>query len=451
MKKNLVSTLIFVLLVQLTFGQNSHQIKGTFVSAKDKEIRIMGFAGTQDTLISQTKTDSLGNFNMSYSKNYRGAATIQVKDLTNLIVLLNKETMKITWADFKDFDGVKFSNTLENTWFQEAFQINMEAQKRLAGLNYLLPLYKNEINKKEWTAQLNTEIALENGRFGAYQKQLSEEFYVKSYLKYRGVFQQMLKENKTKEEEIAAENAFLGLDFSSMDLYHSGIVKDFFDAYFKQVFKLENKELIVKKINIFSELVKSSIQSKPIILNNYVEYLVKQYEKYGLLEAAEHLALSLLDDNKCRMDAKTLPLLEQYKKMAIGNVAPQVVFSNQLKYKSSSDIKAKYKVIVFGASWCEECKVELPQFKEYAEIFKTKYDAEIVFVSIDTKEEEFKNFTKDFPFASTCDLKGWEGSNVKNYYVFATPSIYVLDIENKIVAKPSNAINTSRWFFDNIK
>jgi thiol-disulfide isomerase/thioredoxin len=291
-----------------------------------------------------------------------------------------------------------------------------------------------------------------------YQKSANDEsvlntydFYVKSYLKYRDVFQQILKENKTKEEEIAAENAFLGLDFSSIDLYHSGMVKDFFEAYFKQLFKLGNKELIVKKMNTFSELIKGKIQSKPIILNNYVEYLVKQYEKYGLVEVAEHLALALLDDNKCRMDAKTLPLLEQYKKMAIGNIVPHVVFSNQLKYKSSADINAKYKVIVFGASWCEECKAELPQFKEYAEIFKTKYDTEIIFVSIDTKEEEFKNFTKDFPFVSTCDLEGWDGGNVKNYYVFATPSIYVLDIENKIVAKPSNAINTSRWFFDHVK
>ena len=435
----------------MSFGQSNYQIKGVFEDAKDSEIRLMGFAGTKDTLLSQSKTDGLGNFILSYTKNYRGAATIQVKDLSNLIVLLNKENMKISWADFKDFNTLKFSNTKENAWFQEAIQINIATQKRLAGLNYLLPLYKTETHKTEWVSQLSRQISFEKGRFETYQKQLSNEFYIKSYLKYRTLFQNMQKENKTPEEEIATENAFLRLDFGSMDLYHSGMSKDFFETYFKQVFKLGSKELTVSKLHAFSDIIKGSTKDKPEILNHYAEYLVKQYEKYGLVEVAEHLALALLDDNKCKMSAKTLPLLLQYKKMAIGNVVPSITISKHLKYKTSNDIKAKYKVIVFGASWCDKCKVDLPQFKEYTETFKTQYDAEIIFVSVDTQEEEFINFTKDFPFTSTCDLQGWEGSNVKNYYVFATPSIYVLNNENKLVAKPNNAISTARWFYVNVK
>ena len=44
---------------------------------------------------------------------------------------------------------------------------------------------------------------------------------------------------------------------------------------------------------------------------------------------------------------------------------------------------------------------------------------------------------------------GWGSPNVKNYYVFATPSIFVLDAENKIVAKPSDAIATAKWLYEN--
>ena len=135
--------------------------------------------------------------------------------------------------------------------------------------------------------------------------------------------------------------------------------------------------------------------------------------------------------------------------MAVGNKAADMVFSAGLKYKKLSEVLGKYKVVVFGASWCEACRIEIPQFKDYAELFKTKYDAEIVFVSIDTDQEKYDAYIKDLPFINTCDYKGWDSPNVKNYYVFATPSIFVLDTENKLVAKPLNAISTAKWLYEN--
>jgi hypothetical protein len=66
----------FLCIVQSTFAQTSNKIEGIFANAKEKEIRLMGFWGTKDTLFSQTKTDASGNFILSYPKKYIGAATI---------------------------------------------------------------------------------------------------------------------------------------------------------------------------------------------------------------------------------------------------------------------------------------------------------------------------------------------------------------------------------------
>jgi thiol-disulfide isomerase/thioredoxin len=241
----------------------------------------------------------------------------------------------------------------------------------------------------------------------------------------------------------------LAIDFSDESLFYSGLAKEFFDAHLKQTFTLKEEALIVSKLNAFSDVLKKSSQGNTKALNQFSEYLMKEYEKFGLISCAEHLALSLLGDNKCIINDKTLPILEQYKKMAIGNTAAEMVFSAGLKYKKLSEIPAKYKVVVFGASWCEACKNEMPQFKEYAELFKTTYDAEIVFVSLDTDQETYDAYIKDLPFINTCDYIGWGSPNVKNYYVFATPSVYVLDAENKIVAKPLSAIATAKWLYEN--
>jgi peroxiredoxin len=369
--------------------------------------------------------------------------------MTNLIVLLNNENFEIKWVDFKDFTGVQFTNTKENEAFQQAFTINMDAQKKLAGLTYLLPFYQMDLTKKEWTAQLEQEITSENSRFEAYLKKIPHTSYAKTYLTYRAVLQKLQKENKTQVEARDGETTFLALDFSDERLLYSGLAKELFDAYLKQTFTLQEEALIVSKLNAFSDVLKKSSQGNTKALNQYSEYMMKEYEKFGLIACAEHLALSLLDDNKCIINDKTLPILEQYKKMAIGNKAADMVFSAGLKYNKLSEVPAKFKVVVFGASWCEACTKEIPQFKDYAELFKTTYDAEIVFVSLDTDKEKYDAYIKDLPFINTCDYKGWGSPNVKNYYVFATPSVYVLDTENKIVAKPLDAIATAKWLYEN--
>jgi thiol-disulfide isomerase/thioredoxin len=447
MKKNSFILLCFIVLQ--ASAQNSNLLKGSFSAAKETEIRLMGFTGTKDTLLAQTKTDALGNFQLVYPKKYKGAATLQVKETTNLIILLNNENFEITWADFKDFTALQFTNSTENEVFQQAFTINMDAQKKLAGLTYLLPFYKMDPTKKEWTAQLEQEITSENSRFDAYLNKLPYTSYAKAYLTYRAVLQKLQKENKTQVEGTDAEAAFLAIDFSDENLFYSGLAKEFFDAYLKQTFTLQEEALIVSKLNAFSDVLKKSSQVNTKALNQFSEYLMKEYEKFGLISCAEHLALSLLADNKCIINDKTLPLLEQYKKMAIGNKAAEMLFSAGLKYKKLSEIPANYKVVVFGASWCDACSKEMPQFKDYAELFKTTYDAEIIFVSLDTDQEKYDAYIKDLPFINTCDYKGWGSPNVKNYYVFATPSIFVLDTENKIVAKPIDAIATAKWLYEN--
>jgi len=446
--KKIIFIVIYFIVLQAS-AQNSAVIKGSFSAAKETEIRLMGFIGTKDTLLAQTKTDTLGNFLLQYPKKYKGAASLQVKETTNLIVLLNNENVEISWSNFKDFSVLQFTNSQENQAFQQAYTINMDAQKKLAGLTYLLPFYKNDLSKKELTAQLEQEINIEKSRFEAYLNKLPHTSYAKAYLRYRALLQQLQKENKTQVEAGDAEAAFLALNYSDENLFYSGLAKELFDAYLKQTFTLQEEALIVSKLNAFSDVLKKSSQVNTKALNQYSEYLMKEYEKFGLIACAEHLALSLLDDNKCIINDKTLPILEQYKKMAIGNKAADIVFSTGLKYTKLSEVPGKYKVVLFGASWCEACKNEMPQFKDYAELFKTKYDAEIVFVSIDTDKEKYDAYIKDLPFINTCDYKGWGSPNVRNYYVFATPSIFVLDTENKIVAKPLNAIATAKWLYEN--
>ena len=68
-----------------------------------------------------------------------------------------------------------------------------------------------------------------------------------------------------------------------------------------------------------------------------------------------------------------------------------------------------------------------------------------VYISLDEDKKMFQTFVKDFPFISTCDYKKWKGTTVQDYYVFATPTMYLLDNKREILLRPNSAKQVDAW------
>ncbi|MBK9642095.1 MAG: redoxin domain-containing protein [Saprospiraceae bacterium] len=109
-----------------------------------------------------------------------------------------------------------------------------------------------------------------------------------------------------------------------------------------------------------------------------------------------------------------------------------------------SDVNSNYTVVIFGASWCPQCPVELSQMIRKYPAWKA-HNVEVVFVSLDERKQAFKSFASVFPFISICDYKKWESPNVKKYHVFATPTIYLLDHKQEILLRPHSVSQLDSW------
>lgn len=70
---------------------------------------------------------------------------------------------------------------------------------------------------------------------------------------------------------------------------------------------------------------------------------------------------------------------------------------------------------------------------------------EVVFVSLDEDLQTFKNFAGSFPFISTCDYLKWNSPVVKDYYVFATPTMYLLNQKREILLRPNSVAQMDAW------
>lgn len=438
----------FFLAWNFSIAQNNFIIKGNFPQGANKEIVIKGFTMLGDYLLAKTIADNKGNFVVVYPSTYIGAALLEIKDEKSVIVFLNHENFEMEWENLEDFKTLIFKNSPENIAFSNGIAVAQSAESLLSGLNYLQSIYAqggtNSRGKVDW---INAEITFQKEVFPKFLGSLPQNSYALYYLKLRKLIQDMpITASKLIERMPLHENVFKNMDFTDENLIHSGLYTELLDSYFLLMESNGSLENVFAHANASTDALLKSLEKNPVLKQDVAEYLFRLLEKRSLFQVAEHLALAMLNAENCEMDSKHKALFEQYRKMARGNIAPDVYFKNGTKaVVKLSDINSKYKLVVFGASWCDKCQADIPKLKPYFESWKAKYNLEIVFISLDIEEEKFNAFVKDFPWLSSCELKGWDSKAASDYCVFGTPTMYLLDENLTILLKPISEKQIQSW------
>ncbi len=101
-----------------------------------------------------------------------------------------------------------------------------------------------------------------------------------------------------------------------------------------------------------------------------------------------------------------------------------------------SDLKGKYVLVDFWASWCVPCRQENPNIVKAYQQFKDK-NFEILAVSLDNDKASWEKAIKDdkLTWLHISDLKGWKNEVAGIYAIRAVPSNFLIDPQGKIIAK----------------
>jgi peroxiredoxin len=123
-------------------------------------------------------------------------------------------------------------------------------------------------------------------------------------------------------------------------------------------------------------------------------------------------------------------------KTAIGSYPDFSIADTAGKILKLSDLRGKYVLVDFWASWCAPCRKENPNVVTAYQKYHDK-GFEIVGVSLDTKKDAWlKAINKDgLTWYHVSDLDGWESAIVKEFGITVVPTNFLLDKNGKVVAK----------------
>ena len=448
-----LSTLFFCC---ISIALSSQIILGNLNLLKNTQIKLEGFNGLKNYSISTTKTDSAGNFKLSYSANDLGVGYLMASDNKPFFVILNGENIELAGEALSYPETIRITKGNENQLFEKYAKEHSIREQALSAWIYLEKIYIGNTllsSNQKTTQSITKEKARLKTEDAAFLKNLPKNSYVSWYLPTRKLVSSVSTIAKYRTQEIPATiAAFRKLDYTDKRLYKSGLFKDAIESHF---WLLENSgkslDSVFIEMQISIDAMLENLITNEEKLNEVTDYLFELLERHSLFKASEYLALKVLNEVSCTINNDLAYQLETYRAMKKGNTAPDIIFPDTLVYPSGdfhpkklSDFKSNYTLVVFGASWCPKCTEEIPAIAKHYNTWKAQ-GVEVLFVSLDEDLKAFYQFATQFPFISITDLKKWNSPIAKNFYVFSTPTMYLLDKNRKIILRPNSVNQMKAW------
>lgn len=454
MKKILFLFLLFF--VSTLFSQT---ITGKLDGLQGRLIKIGIFSGLKSSIIDSAIVDSKGQFSFHFNTEKPGVGFLITAENKPYYFIIDKdEAIELKGETISSTETISVISGEQNKKFFQYATEHPKREQALSAWAYLEKIYTLEnLFEKQSTPKKSIQLEIERIKIEDqnYLSNLEPKSYVSWYLPTRKLVSDVSNIAQYRPEEISATIlAFRSINYADDRLYESGLLRDAIEGHF---WLLENsgKSLdsvfIEMKISIDGML--DNLMKNEIRLNEVTNYLFDLLERHSLFTASEYLALKVLNETSCTINSDLAKQLETYRAMKKGNIAPEIQFnnkiytttiSNNLLPKKLSEIKSDFTLIVFGASWCQKCREELPKIEQSYSKWKAN-NVEVVFISLDESVSEFENFTNSFPFLVYCDYKKWNSTVVKDYYVFGTPTLFLLDKKREIILRPNSVDQMNAW------
>ena len=438
-RKVLFSAFLFSFLSGFT--QNS--LDGTIHKLGKSRVYLLSIYGERNKLADSTLTDSLGRFHFSLpAKTIPGLYRVSWSKTGFVNLILNGEDVRFETDATAADDSLRILSSRENEILHSFMVL---ARTNQARLELLMPVvdfypvkdlfYKSVITEfetiqKVQLSRLDSLILHYPDAFSVRMEKVMQAPFIPGSL-LTGARMEFLKQHYWDK-----------VDFSDTALLRSNVFPDKVISYLAiyQNNRFNQKQLEAEFIKAVT-IALGAASVSPTVYKFMLDYLVGGFDKYHFDDVITYIADNFQDPFSCEDAARKSALqkkLDNFKKLSIGKIAPDIqvpdIKGNMVSLLS---VHTEYVLLVFWSSECPHCTAMMPKLKSFYDKQKIK-KLEIMAVSLDTSKTNWTSFVKKekLNWINVSELKGYFGRAEDEYNIYATPTMYLLDREKKIISKP---------------
>ena len=202
------------------------------------------------------------------------------------------------------------------------------------------------------------------------------------------------------------------------------------------------KELLKKEFIKAVDTLLNKSKVNQLVYQHITEYLIDGFKKFGFDNVLDYIVDNyVIKDNICLdedVEGMIKKRIDQARYLKIGSVVPNIILQDTTGNKIElNKIDAEKTLIIFYASWCPHCKELMPKLKDLCNSYTSK-PIDVMAISLDNERNDWINFikTNNLNWSNVSDLKGWDGKAATDYFIYATPTMFLVDKQLKIIAKP---------------
>ncbi|MHA7058963.1 redoxin domain-containing protein [Aquimarina sp. M1] len=235
------------------------------------------------------------------------------------------------------------------------------------------------------------------------------------------------------------ENDVFNKKIDSLDIVFKKVIDQLQSPDADKMSKEVRANLIKKQNDLLTQMNQKGLEFVKEFPDSYVSGdLLQVYNTTWDKKTVEDLYDNLSDRIKSSKNGKVIERFlslpetpkigEKYIDFELPNTTAELV--------KLSDIKGKYILVEFWASWCAPCRAANPKLIKNYNSYKEK-GFNIIGVSIDQKEKDWIKAIKDdkLPWKQGVDLKGFKSDIALTYGINGIPDNFLIDEKGKIVAK----------------
>jgi peroxiredoxin len=264
-----------------------------------------------------------------------------------------------------------------------------------------------------------------------------------------------LNPNFTLEEQTAySKNHYLdNVDFNDDDLLFSDAFTNKLNEYLKY-FKIPHlqKDLLDKDYMSVVDTILNKAKVNQLVYENISEYLINKFKEFGDNEVIAYIMDNyVIKDDLCiddKLRNSVQRRINQSKRFKPGAEVPDIIIADSTGIAIDlRSLKSEKTLILFYASWCPHCQRLIPKLNNF---YKSLDDRKfkILAISIDTSRTEWLNFVRknNLNWINVSDMKGGSGKAVGDYYLYATPAMFLVNDKKEIIAVPTNLEEIKKYF-----